>query len=466
MPTNVFAPAVPHNDRNYSYPSRISAWFRGLCPNGSLTAPVELGSISDISLNITETTQEAKSFRLGKNTTSRREITDVSGTLTFKLHEMAGSNINLLFRPSSSIHRTGGSGKLLYGQSRVRLTGTNAAVFAPDAVEYDPASGLVSYPSIEILRVEALAIADPTTGRATQYVAGDYTFVQVAGTTTYRLRINTTASAVIPDIGASFTIADTARAFNGGTGTFVAGETVTTDAGGTTALLVGVIYTSATTGFLLLRNITGGTFDNTDTLVGVTSGAGGAVLTASNPAATTATVVRYEASSSTVIDVICTIAGGITAVQLDSLVAQAAADSDVDGVAVSATGGYTGIVSVFEPAGAGTQATIARSGSSNIPDGSEAVVLYQYRRAGIEYSIGEGIQIEGELQLQVLSLSGPQSVYTFNRVNLNMEGEVAFNPDERMMPTLQATILPDGTGQRGSFTLLDGFGSFSTVQCA
>ena len=465
MPTNVFAPAIPHNDSNYMVPSRISMWFRALCPNGSLGDPVELGSIGDISFTPNETAADLKSSRLGIMATSKRVITDVSGTLSFKMHEIAGSNVNLLFRPISSVSKTGASGITLYGQSRVRLSGSTATAFAPEAIEYDPATNTTSYPNISILRVESIGIVDPVTGRGTQYaVTADYTFTQVTGASSYAFAITTTASVVIPDSGATITMADAVHAYTATNGTTpVIGETVTTDAGATIRTLVGWIRLTAATGFVVIRG-TGGTVDASDVLTGATSGATFTVAAAGTVA--TFVVTSYSsATTAALAGVGGTLAGALSASQLDTVCEQAFA-AGLGGLAVTATGGYTGRMTQFNSANAGTPATLARVTTGAIPDGAEVVVVYSYLRDGTQYSILDGVQIEGQLQLQVLSINGPQSVYIFNRVNLNMEGAIEINPEARTEPTVQATILPDGVGNRGSFVLLDGFGAFSTVDCS
>lgn len=99
MPATVQTAAVPRNSKNEMIASGLRAYFRSRCPDGSLDEPVSLGSISDIDFAPNETTADLKSPYSGIPTTSRRIVTDVSGVLTLKLHEMAGTNILLAFRP-------------------------------------------------------------------------------------------------------------------------------------------------------------------------------------------------------------------------------------------------------------------------------------------------------------------------------------------------------------------------------
>ena len=158
MPYNVFQPAVPHNPINYSVPSKICLWWESICPDGSFDTPVTLGSISDFDFAPNETTVDLKSTYTGVMTTDQRVITDVSGTATFKLHEIAGTNVNLLFRPVTTESKTGANAETVYGQQRVNLTGTNAIAVATDAVEYDVTNNQVTRPNVTILAFDAVMI--------------------------------------------------------------------------------------------------------------------------------------------------------------------------------------------------------------------------------------------------------------------------------------------------------------------
>ncbi len=466
MSNIVFAPAVPHNPSNYMIPSRISIWWRTLLANGSLDTPIELGSVSELSFTPNEATADLKSDRLGILTTSQRVITEVSGTFSFKIHEIAGTNVNLLFRPVTTQSLTGGSGVVINGASRVRLSGTTPAVFAPEALEFDPSTGLTSYPTITLVRVESTAVANPSTGRGTAYTTADYTFTQVATATTYFIKIKTTSTNhVAPDFGSTLTINDVARAYDATNGTTpTIGETLSTDVGATTVLLVGWVSSSASAGTIWYRNLAGGTVDDNDVLTGATSGAtftvNGAALTAG-----TAVVVSYQGGTDDgqLLLSIGTLAN-ITAVQFATIVGQAtgaASLSGGSGIKITGASSYAGYITYWAAGNAQTQATLARVSGGAIPDGAEVVVQYTYQRNGKSYSILDGVLIEGELQVQVLSLNGPQSIYRFFRGNINIEGALSMNPEERMEPQLQFTILPDGTGRRGEFVLLDGFGRFS-----
>lgn len=113
---------------------------------------------------------------------------------------------------------------------------------------------------------------------------------------------------------------------------------------------------------------------------------------------------------------------------------------------------------------AGTESTapsIARVGTGGIPDGAEVVVTYTFLREACEYSLQDGIALEGLMRLQILSTTGPQCFYEFYKVSLAMNNATTVNPQEFMSAGIQATILTDGRGRRGRFVLLKKFPTFN-----
>lgn len=546
MPTQAFSPAVPHNPRNYMVPSRISAIFRSICPDGSLDLPVNFGSISDIEFTPSETALELKSAFKGANSVDRRLITDVSGTVSLQIHELAGTNVNLLFRSASAENRNvaGGNPVTVYGTSTINLVGTTPVEVDPNAVEYDVVNNLVLKQPLTIIRVESAAMVDAATGRGTQYLdvvdyvqasggtgvlqaltfSGASTGAPVPGgvvTGSAWLQYAATSGTVVPI--ATHNISSALRiAYTGGTGSVpVVGEIINdgtndfnvlfVEAGATGA--AGFFHAINTTGATLLtaNAALGGTGDrgfNATLVAGVTDADVINNVSASSTAAAgtlffhstglTSTNGAFQIGAPFLINTgagytagaakIGTISDLQVALPTGTLQSVQVTNSNFAGgvgagilVVGSATGTFRvgdinliqaanmtdAVISSVSSSGATTGTTLARSGSSGIPDGSAVTVTYSYERDGYAYSMMDGIVLEGELTIQVLSVDGPQSIYRFFRVNLYQEGAISINPEERVQPTLQATILPRlSDGRRGEFILLAGFGSFSLTNCA
>jgi len=108
----------------------------------------------------------------------------------------------------------------------------------------------------------------------------------------------------------------------------------------------------------------------------------------------------------------------------------------------------------FAGAVATTAATIARVSTGAIPDGAEIRIRYSFLREGCEYSLQDGIVLQGLLRIQILSNNGPQGFYEFYRVSLGLNGAITVNPSEFAKASMMATILNDGRGRRGRFVLL------------
>lgn len=560
MATLVFQPSVPANPVNYMVPSRISAWWRTICPDGSLDNPIELGSISEISFTPNETTLDLKSARTGILTTDKRIITDVSGTLSFKIHEMVGSNLNLLFRPVSITTVTGATGKLMFGQDRINLTATDPITVGIDAVDYVASTQTTVYKDVTIIRVEAQAIADPVSGRSTQYTSGvDYSFTQATSGTQFELIHGTslggastgvvnetlafgafvdfssvTAGALPAASATAFSGTGSVVAFDGGnTPTLSLGDVI--DDATNTAPIVGFMYTDVTPGTVTgiiwtgaptagsWTGVAGGTAFTTvegfsaDT-VGVTvaqafttvtvsatqpsTGSTGATAAGGSLFVTGVAGVLDTANSGvsssldygtgqTLVGNMGTYTGGgltvivsgasaastaqLTIVENDSAAKSMTVTETVAGTVaarlrpgiIMTTSIGAGLLPLLSSASAGgsTPAKLTRIDGGAIADGAAVTVAYSYRRDADCYSILDGVIIEGQLQLQVLSVNGPQSVYTFYRVNIGQSGANSINPEERSEPTLEAVILPDGTGRRGEFCLLKNFTGFALSDC-
>lgn len=566
MPNIAYAPGIPNADqKNVVVPSGICAFWRSRCPNGSLDDVISLGSIKSVEFTPNETTADIKTTYRGVQTTFKRVITDVSGTLTFAVQEMVGTNLLLIFRPVTTVNRTvsGGNGKTLYGTVGLNLSGTTPVTIAGSVLEYDADAGTELYPDLTVVRVESSSMVDAATGRGIQYVEGvDYTFVQASG-----------------DSG-------TALDYSSGSGTFAVGETITgpigfqyrdgtspgaavlsptandialfaieiaytnaTGAGAGTVPEVGEVITDGVETGTIVKVMPGSTAFNGTVYVnwdsdfsdgagtvpltgnrgfivpaggstvvkevankitlGTLAGAGpitnGYAVPASNTLqegsvfAAVANAVAAMSSSDglagtpfaivnaggtraapgTIVlqgDVVVhnlnaaptatvTVSSPTTATQGTVAVTGATGEFIPGGVITGGTSSATGVVTGSTDVGNSAGATIARIAGGSIPDGAEVVVTFSYKRDAYAYSILDGVIITGELQLQVLSTNGPQSVYTFFNVNLALNGAITFNPEEELAPSVIATILPNSAGQRGEFCILSGFSDFALTSC-
>ena len=201
MPLIADSPVVPYHPKNQQVPARICAFWEQECSDGSFDSPVSFGSIGDVDFAVNETPLDLDSAHTGPISTVERVITRVSATLSFSIHEMVGTNVNLALRSLTAEARTvaGGDPIEVFGTANLNLSGSTAYEIAPDAVEVDPSAGTVTKPALTIIRVESATIVDPTTGRGTQYASGtDYSLVQPT--------TGTVASASVSGIAAGETL--------------------------------------------------------------------------------------------------------------------------------------------------------------------------------------------------------------------------------------------------------------------
>lgn len=170
----------------------------------------------------------------------------------------------------------------------------------------------------------------------------------------------------------------------------------------------------------------------------------------------TATLDSFNLTNST----IGTIAGTLTL--------SATSGSFAAGDSLAATATMTSFTVVSTQAGeSATGTTIARSAGSTIGDGDSVVVTYTYERDAVQVvSVLDGLLIEGQLEVSVLSSDGPQFLMRFFRTSLRQDGAMSINPEERMSPTLSFQILPRlSDGKRGEIAIFAGRPSFGVTTC-
>lgn len=388
--------ASPYNPGNFVIPNRLSIWFAPFDAKGAQTAFFELGDVSDIEIDLTETFLDKKSARQGVMTTVKRAISDQEGAISFALGEVVGRNLELLFRPSE-IRRLDGAGNnpeaIVFEQTRPRLIGTTASEIAPGiAMESGPGGTLFN----RELTITAVTNLD---GSVEYAATDDYTFNQ-ANEGEHSVHEQTVG-------GATATMGNTL--------------TITEDDGSTTVLTVGTEIPTAASAAALAANIAQAINTYSSSYV---AEAVGADLT-------------------------------IAHISLDGGTAAAIAVTGTE--LVADLGGAT---LTFAAGTATTPATIARVVSGSIPDGAEVVVRFSFNRRGIEYRIQAGLTLEGALRVQALSVAGPQAFYEFPRVSLSLEDAISLNPEEFQTANLTATILTDGSGVRGRYTQLCTYSDF------
>lgn len=386
----------PYNPSNFVIPNRLSIWFAPFDSAGRQTEFFELGEVSGIEVDLSETFLDKKSARQGVQNTVKRLISDQAGAINFTMGEVVGRNLELLFRPSDVTVRDGvaNAEAVVYEQTRPRLVGTTAAEIAPGiARECGPCGTLFNR------ELTILSVTNPE-GNVVYADTTDYVFTQaVEGVASKQ-----TLSLV------SFTAA--------ASDTFV----LTNSDGTTLTLTVGTeIATGASIGELR------------DNLV----------------KAINAYSSEYYAEASGAADIElahCALDGSTAA----DVTATGGLDTDLGG-----SGTYS-----FAAGTATTPATIERVASGAIPDGAEVVVKFSYNRRGIEYRLQSGLILEGALRVQALSTSGPQAFYEFPRVSLEINGTINLSPEEYYDAAITATILPAGDGVRGRYTQLCCFSDF------
>lgn len=390
---------TPFNPQNLLLPNRISVWFAPFDAQGRQSTYFELGDVSDIEINIAETFAEKKSARQGVYQTIKRLISDLVGEVTFNISEVVGRNLDLLFRPAQKILRDGvaNAEATVYESTRPRLTGTTPVEIAPGIPVERAVGGELFYKGLTILGVTNL--------NGTQlYVAGtDYTIV-----------------AAVPGTQASATL--TFATF-----TTAIGDTITlpeTDGGAPTVLTAGTEFED-----------------------GATAGSVDALAAAVAEAITAYSRTLYATSALGVVTIFAKKIDGTT--PDDITVSGAALIADVGAGPFA----YAGAVAT-------TPATIARIADGGIPNGAEVKVTFTFTRDAVEYQLQSGQVLEGALRIQILSTAGPQGYYEFDRVSLEIGGNITLNPQEFHMAPLKATILTAGDGRRGRFVQLCSFIDF------
>lgn len=390
---------TPFNPQNLLIPNRISVWFAPFDAQGRQSTYFELGDVSDIEINIAETFAEKKSARQGVYQTIKRLISDLVGEVTFNISEVVGRNLDLLFRPAQKLLRDGvaNAEATVYESTRPRLTGTTPSEIAPGIPLERAVGGELFYKGLTILSVTNL-------NGTVLYTSGtDYTIV-----------------AAVPGTQASATL--TFAGF-----TTAAGNTITlqeTDGGAATILTAG-----------------------TDFEDGPTSGSVAALAANVAAAITAYSRTLYATSALGVVTIFAKKIDGTTPGAIT-----------VSGAALIADVGAGPFA--FAGAVATTPATIARVATGNIPNGAEVKVTFTFTRDAVEYQLQSGQVLEGALRIQILSTAGPQGYYEFDRVSLEVGGNITINPQEFMMAPLKATILTAGDGRRGRYVQLCAFTDF------
>lgn len=390
---------TPFNPQNLLLPNRISVWFAPFDAQGRQSTYFELGDVSDIEINIAETFAEKKSARQGVYQTIKRLISDLVGEVTFNISEVVGRNLDLLFRPAQTILRDGiaNAEATVYESTRPRLTGTTPAEIAPGIPLERAVGGDLFYKGLTILGVTNL-------NGTVQYVSGtDYTIV-----------------AAVPGTQASATL--TFATFTTGVG-----NTITlpeTDGGLPTVLTAGTEFED-----------------------GATAGSVTALAAAVAEAITAYSRTLYATSALGVVSIFAKAIDGTTPGDITVVGAPLIVDVGAGPFV------YAGAVAT-------TPATIARIALGGIPNGGEVKVTFTFTRQAVEYQLQSGQVLEGALRVQILSTAGPQGYYEFDRVSLEIGGNITINPQEFMMAPLKATILTAGDGRRGRYVQLCTFTDF------
>jgi len=398
MPAIARATARPFNPQNLTLPSRISAWFAPENADGVQSDFFELGDVEDIELNITENFVEKKSARLGTYSTIRRIVNENAGEISMSLTELVGRNLEILFRSATIIDRNDADSNsaTVYESARVRLLGTAASEFALPAVEGD-LGGTLKNRAVTVREVTSI----------------DGGIVYAAGT--------------------DYTL----TAANEGTH-----SSATVTVGG---------FTCIATDTLTLPNPDGGAdyvlTCGTDFVDGATAGSTDAL------AEDIARAINVNAGS----HYTATVAASVVTVQANYLDGVDPDDIVAVGAALIADVGAT---NSFAGGVATTAATLERIQLGNIASGQEVRVVYTFLREACEYSLQDGIALQGALRVQILSNNGPQGFYEFYRTSLAMSGAITVNPQEFLKAGVTCTILDDGVGRRGRFVLFKKFRDF------
>lgn len=374
-------------------------------PDGAMN-PFELGDIEDLSIDLSEDYLEKDSAREGIQSAVHRVVTKLNGEIGLGLTEIVRRNLELLFRSQTITNRTAGNSNMvvLYEGATVTLTGTTATNFAGQARE-GIFDGVIIYRDATVLRVTN------ETGDVEYNLTTDYTVTAA----------NEGTSSAVTQIT-------------------VAGATCTA---GQTLVLThpnGTIYT-----------LTCGTeFDD-----------GATATNATNLAASIAAAINelnspfFAESTGADLDISYRTRDGVNPAPLAVTGTELIAD-----MAASASHTFSGAVAT-------TQTTITRVAGGAIPSGSTVRIDYSFEREACSYSLQDGSTIEGALQIQILSVSGPQCAYQFYRTSAGINGALTADPASFAKAAMTFKILTDGLGRRGTFHLLKRhFGTFVDPQGA
>jgi len=386
----------PFNPQNLTLPSRISAWFAPFDANNTQGQYFELGDVEDIELNITENFVEKKSARLGIYSTVRRMVGENAGEINLSMTELVGRNLEIMFRSATIVDRNDTAANSATVYEAARVRLSGTTAEAYAPVAVEGVTG-------GALSNRATTIIEVTNlNGSVQYVSGtDYTpTAAVAGTH---------STVAITVSGVTY----------GGTDTLVLPNPET---GGTITL-------TATSNF--------------EASLGTTGELAAALAEAVNAYAGT----YFHA---TVAGSVVTInANALDGVDPDDITATGNLDTDLGGGSFS-----------FASAVATSAATIERIGTGAIPDGGQVRIVYSFTREACDYSLQDGIALQGALRVQILSNNGPQGFYEFYNVSIALNGAITVNPQEFMKAGITCTILDDGIGRRGRFVLFKDFRDF------
>lgn len=147
----------PYNPQNFVIPNRLSVWFAPFDSAGRQTEYFELGDVSDLEVDLSETFLDKKSARQGVMNTVKRLISDQAGAINFRISEVVGRNLELLFRPSDVVLRDGvaNAEAVLYEQTRPRLVGATATDIAPGLARECGPCGVLFNKGLTILSVSS-----------------------------------------------------------------------------------------------------------------------------------------------------------------------------------------------------------------------------------------------------------------------------------------------------------------------
>ena len=297
MPLASRTAAVPYNPDNYVLPSQVSAWFAPFDVDGTLCEFRELGNVAEISAELTEEYLDHESFRKGIITIDRSLINKVTGSITLTMDEVVKNNIDIIFKPATSVAGSSGDNFKIFEQVTVQLGAADVQLDLTD------------------------------------------------GTQDFNLTLDFQAATV-------FEITD--------------------------------------------RDGTVRTFDD------ITNNS---------------TTAEFE---------------------VDNTAVPGAAPK------VSINGAAAGFAAL---------------------ENKLYVITYFVTRPGVAHSIQDGITLEGALRIQMLSNSGPQGVFIFNKVVAKMAGAIALNPTDFFKAAMEFTILTSPDGTRGTYTQFDTFPSFTVGVC-